>query len=126
MISDDPKERMAQLSLRVSSSNYNPVYRKSKSTGAIIKFVAPKEGYVVDPGRSHHTVGSLRTDWNSYNHDCWEPYEFTATTSPKTPDQLVLFETTDINPTTAITKVPNGYVMTSHSGHQVLIPTNSI
>ena len=28
----------------------NPVYRKSKTGGAVVKFVARNEGYVIDPG----------------------------------------------------------------------------
>ena len=43
----------------------------------------------------------------------------------KTPDQLELFESLTIKigrlKDSTITKVPNGYVMTSHSGHQLFI-----
>ena len=90
----------------------------------IVKFIASKAGYVIDPGTSGNEIGSLHTDWRSYNEDCWEPYDYEATTvATRTPDQLELFETirlTGISSST-LTKVPNGYVMTSSSGHQLFI-----
>lgn len=115
-----------------------PIYRKSKSSGMIVKFMGIKMGYVIDPGTSDNETGSLHTDWRHYNADCWKPYDYvdsgaitTATvdiakiTKTKTPDQLELFETTSIKISslkdTSITRVPNGYVMTSSSGHQLFI-----
>lgn len=107
-----------------------PVYRKSKTGGAVVKFVARNEGYVIDPGTTSHKVGSFHTDWVPYYDDaCWDPsytYVEPGAAFPKTPDQLDLFETTTISSSAIITKVPNGYVMTSNSGHQLLIPSNSI
>ena len=95
----------------------------------IVKFIGSKAGYVIDPGTSGNEIGSLHTDWRSYDEDCWEPYNYeattTTTTTTKTPDQLELFETTSIKinslKDTSITRVPNGYVMTSSSGHQLFI-----
>lgn len=104
-----------------------PLYRKGKDSGAIIKFIDDEVGYVVASGSSRYPVGSLHTDWNPYYKDCWEHYDYVEPgTSAKTPDQLELFETISLNSSTSITKVPNGYVMTSHSGHQILIPSNLI
>lgn len=90
----------------------------------VVKFVDRKEGYVIHPGTSNNELGSFHTDWRAYYEDCWEPYEYTGST--KTPDQLELFESTTISSSATITKVPNGYVMTSRSGHQILIPSNLI
>ena len=106
-----------------------PIYRKSKSSGMIVKFIGSKVGYVIDPGTSGNETGSLRTDWRAYNEDCWKPYDYVdsgaITTATKTPDQLELFESTIIKINTlkdsTITRVPNGYVMTSSSGHQLFI-----
>ena len=108
------------------SGTFFPVYRISKGSGVIVKFIDSKVGYVIDPGTSGNEIGSLHTDWKSYNEDCWKPYDYKATTTPtKTPDQLELFETTSIKISslkdTSITRVPNGYVMTSSSGHQLFI-----
>lgn len=92
----------------------------------IVKFIGSKAGYVIDPGTSGNETGSLHTDWRHYNEDCWKPYDYEATTTTtptRTPDPLELFETirlTGISSST-LTKVPNGYVMTSSSGHQLFI-----
>lgn len=112
-----------------------PIYRKSKSSGMIVKFIGSKVGYVIYPGTSGNETGSLHTDWRAYNEDCWKPYDYVnsgaittatkTTDKPKTPDQLELFESTIIKINTledsTITRVPNGYVMTSSSGHQLFI-----
>ena len=102
-----------------------PLYRKGTQSGVVVKFIAPKSGYVVKPGSTTYKIGTLHTDWSSYNEYCWEHYNYESTV-PKSPDKLELFETTSLNSSTNITKVPNGYVMTSHSGHQILIPSNFI
>lgn len=90
----------------------------------IVKFIASKAGYVIDPGNTTFEIGSLHTDWNSYYDACWEPYDYVEqSVATRTPDQLELFETirlTGISSST-LTKVPNGYVMTSSSGHQLFI-----
>lgn len=109
-----------------------PIYRKSKSSGTVVKFVAKNKGYVMKPGDAMYNIGSLHDDWQPHTANCWEPYDYvdsgdstTTTTKPKTPDQLELFETTSIKISslkdTSITRVPNGYVMTSSSGHQLFI-----
>ena len=47
-----------------------PIYRKSKNSGIIVKFIASKAGYVIDPGTSGNETGSLHTNWRSYDEDC--------------------------------------------------------
>lgn len=106
-----------------------PIYRKSKRTGTVVKFVAKNKGYVMKPGDAMYNIGSLHDDWQPHTADCWKPYDYVdsgaITTATKTPDQLELFESTIIKINTlkdsTITRVPNGYVMTSSSGHQLFI-----
>lgn len=104
-----------------------PKYLKNRESGVIVNFTGAKEGYVIEQGNSSHKVGSLHKDWIPYDHPSWEPYyyEDSEITSCKTPDQLELFESLTIQigrlKDSTITKVPNGYVMTSHSGHQLFI-----
>lgn len=110
-------------------SDTYPIYRKLKDDDLVVKFIDTSKGYVIRQGSSYDEVGSLRTNWRRYNDDCWEPYDYVdsdAITTTKTPDQLELFESMSISSSSTITKVPNGYVMTSYSGHQILIPSNSI
>lgn len=101
-----------------------PVYRIAKHNKVIVKFIDHDTGYVLDPGTSNYKGGSLHTGWAHYNESCWAPYDYAdSDTSTRTPDQLELFETirlTGISSST-LTKVPNGYVMTSSSGHQLFI-----
>ena len=101
-----------------------PIYRNSKRTGTVVKFVDKYKGYVMEPGDARYNIGSLHDDWQPHTADCWEPCDYEATTvATRTPDQLELFETirlTGISLST-LTKVPNGYVMTSSSGHQLFI-----
>ena len=59
----------------------------------------------------------------------WTASDLTAVSIPtptKLPHELELFETCTLVSKSTLTRVPNGYVMTSTSGHQVLIPSNSI
>ena len=107
-------------------STFFPVYRIASHNKVIVKFIDHDTGYVLDPGNSNYKVGSLHTDWAHYNESCWAPYDYANSDTPtKTPDQLELFETTSIKISslkdTSITRVPNGYVMTSSSGHQLFI-----
>ena len=59
----------------------------------------------------------------------WKASDLTVFSTP-TPAKLLheldLFETCTLASNSTLTRVPNGYVMTSTSGHQVLIPSNSI
>ena len=109
-------------------SIFFPVYRIARHNKVIVKFIDNNTGYVLDPGNSNYKGGNLHTDWAHYNDPCWAPYDYeatttTTTTTTRTIDQLELFETvrlTGISLST-LTKVPNGYVMTSSSGHQLFI-----
>lgn len=104
-----------------------PIYRKGKISKVVVKFIGLKEGYVVDSGNTTHIVGSLHTDWCPYTDVCWVPYDYHKASQPlKLPHELELFETCTLASNSTLTLVPNGYVMTSTSGHQVLIPSNSI
>lgn len=108
-----------------------PIYRKGKISKVVVRFIGLKEGYVVDAGNTTYKVGSLHADWNPYINDCWAPYDYESlpqATEEITPETMDLFATIRLAgiSSSTLTKVPNGYVMTSTSGHQVLIPSNSI
>ena len=102
-----------------------PIYRiATDNSGTVVKFIDRDKGYIVDPGTSDYEIGSLHDNWQPHTADCWSHYDYAdSTTTTKTPDHLELFETirlTGISSST-LTKVPNGYVMTSSSGHQLFI-----
>ena len=103
-----------------------PIYRKGKESGIVIKFMDLKEGYVLKQGTSSYQVGSFHSDWNPYTHECWEPYDYESNPiliKEITPENMELFTTIRLEgiSSSTLTKVPNGYVMTSSSGHQVFI-----
>ena len=107
-----------------------PMYRKGKVSKVVVKFIGLKEGYVVDAGSATYKVGSLHADWNPYTSDCWEPYDYENSpqaTKEITPETMELFFTLRLSgaSSSTLTKVPNGYVMTSHSGHQIFIKENT-
>ena len=105
-----------------------PVYRKGKISKTIVKFISPKEGYIVSAGSTDkYKAGYLHKDWNHYNDSCWEPCEYDQTIKEIVPENMDLFTTILLEGITAstLTKVPNGYVMTSHSGHQIFIKENT-
>ena len=113
-------------------SNKFPIYKKSKSSSLIVKFIAPTSGYVVDPGTTSHSPGTYITTWVSYSNSAiWESYEYLEkdTNSYSAIQELNIFESYTIPISrlkdAAITKVPNGYVMPSHSGHQLFIKENT-
>lgn len=102
-----------------------PIYKISTDNSkVVVKFVDRNKGYIIDPGTSDYEIGSLHNDWQPHTADYWSPYNYAEqSVATRTPDQLELFETirlTGISLST-LTKVPNGYVMTSHSGHQLFI-----
>ena len=100
-----------------------PIYRKGSVSETVVKFIGIKEGYVIDAGKTTYTVGSLHADWRPCTDVCWVPYDYHKAFQPH---ELELFETYTLASNSTLTRVPNGYVMTSTSGHQVLIPSNSI
>lgn len=105
-----------------------PKYRRSTHSKCVVEFIGPKEGYVVHAGTSNYKIGSLHTDWNHYNdNNCWEPYDYESTIQKINPENMDLFATIGLSgiSSSTLTKVPNGYVMTSHSGHQIFIKGNT-
>ena len=108
--------------------NKFPIYKKSKTSSLIVKFVAPTSGYVIDPGKTSYSPGTYMTAWvHCDDSSAWESYEYLEkdTNSYSAIQELNIFESYTIPISrlkdAAITKVPNGYVMTSHSGHQLFI-----
>lgn len=105
-----------------------PIYKKSKRNSLIVKFVALTSGYVIDPGTTKYPVGAFVSTWTDYDDSViWESYDYSEkdTNSYSAIQELNIFESYVIpinrHKEATITKVPNGYVMTSHSGHQLFI-----
>lgn len=105
-----------------------PIYKKSKTSSLIVKFVAPTSGYVIDPGTTSRSTGTYITTWVHYEDSAtWETYNYLeeGTDNYSAIQELNIFESYVIPISrlkeASITKVPNGYVMTSHSGHQLFI-----
>ena len=107
-----------------------PIYKQSKTSGVIVKFVSQTMGEVVDPGHSRYSRGHTTNGWASCtNNDVWkdcsgEYLKENVKSFKQSIESLALFQTINIDnsfkPST-LTKVPDGYVMTSHSGHQIFI-----
>lgn len=105
-----------------------PIYKQSKTTGVIVKFVATNKGEVIDPGRSSYILGEMSGNWAPYTkkdvwQDCSDEWlKENVKTFKEKVESLALFQTISMeNSSSTLTKVPAGYVMTSHSGHQLLI-----
>ena len=110
-----------------------PVYKQSKSTGTIVKFVGIEEGVVMEPGpSSSHSVGEKSDGWRPYtNKDTWkdcsaEWLRNNIKSIKESVESLTLFQTISMNASSStLTKVPGGYIITSHSGHQLFIKENT-
>ena len=113
-----------------------PIYKQSRRTGAVIRFVDLTEGTVVASGTSSDSIGYRSIDWNPYTDedkwkDCAFPIWLGNNIKPckDSVESLDLFESLTLSngayKESTITKVPNGYVMTSHSGHQIFIKENT-
>ena len=113
-----------------------PIYKQNKRTGMIIRFVDLTEGMVVERGTSSYSEGHKSNDWYPYTDedtwkDCTLPIWLKENVKSLTEsvESLDLFEsltlTNGFYKESIITKVPNGYVMTSHSGHQIFIKENT-
>ena len=112
-----------------------PIYKESIRTGMIVKFVGIERGVVMEVGSSSYSVGHISDSW--YRHtdktvwkDCSAERLRDNTESLKgSVESLDLFESLTLSngfyKEATITKVPNGYVMTSHSGHQIFIKENT-
>ena len=105
-----------------------PIYKQSKITGAIIRFIGLTKGMVVESGISSNPLGYKSDDWYPYTDedtwkDCSEEWlSNNIKTCKGSEESLTLFQTLSMaNSSSTLTKVPNGYVMTSHSGHQIFI-----
>lgn len=97
-----------------------PLYKRSKSSGAVVVFTGMSTGTVLHVGRTSYTVGHFSSSWNSHtNSSIWEDYKLNPEELPNL-EKLSLFESVLVE-TTRYTKVPGGYVLTSHSGHQLFI-----
>lgn len=100
---------------------------KSRSSGVVVRFDSMNTGEVVDKGKSNYIVGY--TDrWNSFtDSSTWEDYteewiRLSRTIYAEKVRDLDLFQSINIlGSSHTLTRVPNGYVMTSHSGHQLFI-----
>lgn len=110
-----------------------PIYKQSKSTGTIVKFVGIEEGIVMDPGpSSSYSVGEGSDEWIPYtNKDTWkdcsaEWLKDNIKSFKESVESLTLFQTISMNDSSStLTKVPSGHVLTSHSGHQIFIKENT-
>lgn len=114
-----------------------PIYKQSKITGMIVQFVGLNEGTVMETGTSSNPVGYKSNNWyHPYtDEDTWKdcPEEWLIRNNIKSckdsVESLDLFDSLTLfngfYKESTITKVPNGYVMTSHSGHQIFIKENT-
>ena len=102
-----------------------PIYKQSKTSGVIVKFVSQTMGEVVDSGHSRYSRGHTTDSWASCtNNDVWKDCsEENVKSFKQSIESLALFQTINIlgTPSSTLTKVQDGYVMTSHSGHQIFI-----
>ena len=107
---------------------YNfPKFMKSRTSNVIVRFDSMDLGEVVDKGESNYGVG-YKSRWNSITDiTTWEDYteEWIRLSRIKHEENiknLDLFQSTNIiGSSHTLTRVPNGYVLTSHSGHQLFI-----
>lgn len=112
-----------------------PIYKQSKISDLIVQFVGPTEGVVMETGSSTYSLGFKSDDWYPYtDEDFWkdcsaEWLRNNIKTCKGSVESLDLFESLTLSnglyKESIITKVPNGYVMTSHSGHQIFIKENT-
>ena len=112
-----------------------PLYKQSKNTGVIVQFVGLTEGMVVETGSSTYSLGYKSDDWYPCTDeelwkDCTEEwFRNNIKTYKGSVESLDLFESLTLSngvyKESIITKVPDGYVMTSHSGHQIFIKENT-
>lgn len=113
-----------------------PIYKQSRQTGMIVKFVGISEGVVMETGSSSYLVGDKSNNWYPYTDEStWKDCsaEWLRRNNIKSykgsVESLDLFESLTLSygfyKESTITKVPNGYVMTSHSGHQIFIKENT-
>ena len=112
-----------------------PIYKQSRRSNMIVKFEGTTRGVVMETGSSSYSVGHKSDTWYPYTDktvwkDCsaeWLKYNIKS--FKESVESLELFESltlsNDFYKESTVTKVPNGYVMTSHSGHQIFIKENT-
>lgn len=112
-----------------------PIYKQSIRSNMIVKFGGTTQGVVMETGSSSSSVGLKSDTWYPYTDktvwkDCSAEWLRDNTESLKgNSETLDLFESLTLSngfyKESTVTKVPNGYVMTSHSGHQIFIKENT-
>lgn len=112
-----------------------PIYKQSRRSNMIVKFEGTTRGVVMETGSSSYSVGHKSDTWYPYTDktiwkDCSaERLRDNETAFKDSVESLELFESLTLSSgfykESTITKVPNGYVMTSHSGHQIFIKENT-
>ena len=112
-----------------------PIYKQSRRSNMIVKFEGTTRGVVMETGSSSYLVGHKSDTWYSYtDNTVWkecsaEWLRNNVKAFKGSPETLDLFESLTLSngfyKDATITKVPNGYVMTSHSGHQIFIKENT-
>ena len=109
-----------------------PKYMKSKQSGLIVKFISNTKGEVVDPGHAAYRIGEIKNTFLPHtDQNVWENVSHTwlenrVKVYTESIGSLTLFQTLPMeNSSSTLTKVPGGYVMTSNSGHQILIKENT-
>ena len=98
-----------------------PCYREPlNAPGVIVKFTDKHVGTVVK-GASIYSKGETRSNWLHYDDPfAWKKIDMPVSTSEDY-TALSLFQPKTLTSGSTLTKVPNGYIMTSHSGHQIFI-----
>ena len=112
-----------------------PIYKQSRRSDMIVKFEGTTRGVVMETGSSSYSVGDKSDIWYPYTDktiwkDCSAEWLRNNEKAFKdSVESLELFESLTLSSgfykESTITKVPNGYVMTSHSGHQIFIKENT-
>lgn len=112
-----------------------PIYKQSRKSDMIVKFEGTTRGVVMETGFTLFSVGEKSDDWYPYTDktvwkDCTAEWlRNNIKTCKGSVESLDLFESLTLSngfyKESIITKVPNGYVMTSHSGHQIFIKENT-
>lgn len=112
-----------------------PIYKQSKKSGMIVQFVGTSRCVVMETGSTSYSVGDKSDSRYPYTDksvwkDCTAEWlRNNVKTCKGSVESLDLFESLTLSnefyKESIITKVPNGYVMTSHSGHQIFIKENT-
>lgn len=105
-----------------------PIYKQSIRSDMIVKFEGTTRGVVMETGSSSNSVGDKSDTWYPYTDktiwkDCSAEWlKDNIKSFKESVESLTLFQTISMNASSStLTKVPGGYVITSHSGHQLFI-----